>query len=156
MQVFLTSIDGEVPVVKVGDFGLSYELIDRSKASTRAGTMIYVFSRFPHPISGLLKYIPGNYQENPQVNVHFPFFNLKIFLKDLLRIDVYAVGCILLELCLGSHRPASGLILPHIRDSLLKDLQKGFPRIFSIVIDAVALQPENRLTFGQILKKHFQ
>jgi serine/threonine protein kinase len=43
-NIFVTEVEGKT-VLKIGDFGLSYELVKtKSRASTRAGTMIYVNS----------------------------------------------------------------------------------------------------------------
>jgi len=112
-------------VVKIADFGLSYELMkSRSKASTRAGTAIYWA---PEIFQGEM---PGK------------------------AADVYAVGAILYELCMGPSKPATSLLLSEKKVDLLNEIKLfyGSADLYILISCMVQYLPSDRPAFQQVVE----
>mmetsp|Transcript_4367 Transcript_4367/g.6118 ORF Transcript_4367/g.6118 Transcript_4367/m.6118 type:complete len:228 (+) Transcript_4367:2-685(+) len=110
-------------VIKIGDFGLSYELVkNKSRASTRAGTFLY------WPPEVLAGETPGK------------------------SADVYSVGCILYELCMGIRHPGTGLLTER-KGPLLEGMREYYSNHLVDLISAmVATNPSDRPTFHEIFE----
>lgn len=120
-------------ILKIADFGLSYELMqEKSRASTRAGTQIY----WPPEVWA---------GESPSK-----------------QTDIYSVGCIFYELCLGNSHPATSLMLFERKPQLLKDLSPQIGEEGYLLISAMVDTDQiKRPSFELILyllknKKSFQ
>lgn len=129
---------------KIADFGLSYELINKSKASTRAGTMLYVCFIFHLSLqfSGRQKFIKMKCLENLLVCAALAF---------IYNVDVYAIGAILYELCMGPSKPATSLLLSEKKQNLLEEVKVQYGDELYILISSMCLlDPEARPTFNLV------
>lgn len=75
--------------------------------------------------------------------------------------DIYSVGCVWYEICMGGSRPATSLLLPEKKPILIEELGLRYGRDVCIVISsAIHTRPEKRPTFEKFLQvldnKQFQ
>ncbi len=67
-------------------------------------------------------------------------------------VDVYAIGCVLYELCLGPSKPATALLLVENKDDLLQDITKLYGKqLYVLIHDMVQTKQDLRPTFADVL-----
>lgn len=120
----MVSYQNSDSVVKIADFGLSYQLMqEKSKASSRAGTQIY----WPPEVWA---------GEAPSKET-----------------DIYSVGCVFYELCMGNSYPATSLLLIERKEELLEELSSRIgDEGYLLTRSMVDQDPKNRPSFHKILE----
>ncbi|HSA76180.1 MAG TPA: serine/threonine-protein kinase [Nitrosarchaeum sp.] len=118
-NIFLSCDNHGKTIPKIGDFGLSYHLEKKSCASQIGGTPLYWA---PEVIAG----------ENPTK-----------------ASDVYAMGCVLFELCTA--KAANELVLGNTRFNVMTEIAKHYDKsVCFCILKMTSLDPKKRLSFEEL------